>query len=99
MALHREKNITYDKIRQRFFWYKIAADINGYVESCEQCQKQGDLKSPTVELKRFVNGVCKQLHELTGIEQCYVCLSPSGERIGRTSKPNSKDFFAKGFRR
>ena len=99
MAFHREKNITYDKIRKRFFWYKIAADINGYVESCEQCQKQGDLKSPTVELKRFVNEVCKQLHELTGIEQSYVCLSPSGERIGRTSKPNNKDFFAQGFRR
>ena len=99
MALHREKNTTYDKIRQRLFCYKIAAGINVYVESCEQCQKQGDLNSPTVELKRFVNEVCKQLHELTGIEQSYVCLSPSGERIGRTSKPNNKDFFAQGFRR
>ena len=87
------------RLDKDFFCYKIAAGINVYVESCKQCQKRGDLNSPTVELKRFVNEVCKQLHELKGIEQSYVCLSPSGERIGRTSKPNNKDFFAQGFRR
>ena len=51
MASHRGKNTTYDKIAQIFFWHNIAADINEYVKSCEQCQKQGDLKSPKAELK------------------------------------------------
>ena len=51
MASHRGKNITYDKIAQRLFWHNIAANINEYVKSCKQCQKQGDLKSPKVELK------------------------------------------------
>ena len=51
MGSHRGKNTTYDKIAQRYFWHNIAADINEYVKSCEQCQKQGDLKSPKVELK------------------------------------------------
>ena len=35
----------------KIFWYNIAADINEYDESCEQYQKQDDLKSPKVELK------------------------------------------------
>ena len=35
----------------KIFWYDVAADINEYDESCEQCQKQDDLKSPKVELK------------------------------------------------
>ena len=35
---NRGKNTTYDKIAQRFFWHNIAADISGYVKSCEQCQ-------------------------------------------------------------
>jgi len=45
-----EKNTTCEKIAQRFCWHNIAADINEYVKSCEQCQKQGDLKSPKIEL-------------------------------------------------
>ena len=46
-----EKDTLYDKIVQNFFLHNIAADINEYVKSFEQCQKQGDLKSPKVELK------------------------------------------------
>ena len=51
MVSHRGKNNEYDKIAQRLFWHNIGADINEHVKSCEQCQKQGDLKSPKVELK------------------------------------------------
>ena len=36
----RAKSTTYDKIAQRYFWHNIAVDINEYVKSCEQCQKQ-----------------------------------------------------------
>ena len=50
MASHRGKNTTYDKIAQRFFWHN-AANISEYIKSCEQCQKQGDLKSLRVGLK------------------------------------------------
>ena len=165
----------YDKIAQRFFWHNIAADINEYVKCCQQCPKQGDLKSPKVELKsipvpsivmkqvgmdicnlpevdgyrhvivlidyfskwseakptkdksaltvaqflygvmcwpgcfeiqindqgqEFVNEVCKQIHELMGAEQRVTCcLSTSGERIGRTSKPNNKKLSGKRFGR
>ena len=51
MTSHRGKNTTYDKIPQRFFWHNIAADVNEYVKSFEQCKKQSDLKSPKVEFK------------------------------------------------
>ena len=51
MVSRRGKNTTYDKIDQRFFWYNIAADISEYSKSCEQCQKQVDLKSPKADLK------------------------------------------------
>ena len=40
IASHRGKNTMYDKIAQRFFWHNIAADINEYVKSCEQCQNK-----------------------------------------------------------
>ena len=63
MASHRWKNITYDKIEGRFFGHNIAADINEYVKSCEQCQKQSDLNSPKVELKSIpvLSSVMKQV--------------------------------------
>ena len=51
MASHRRKNTTYDEIAHNFFWHNIATDIDEYVKSCEQCQKEGNLKSPKVELK------------------------------------------------
>ena len=66
MASHRGKNTTYDKIEGRFFGHNIAADmlrVYGYVKSCEQCQKQSDLKSPKVELKSIpvLSSVMKQV--------------------------------------
>ena len=42
---------TYEKIAQRFFWYNISNDISDFVKKCEQCQKQGELKSPKANLK------------------------------------------------
>ena len=51
MASHRGKNTTNDKITQKLFWHNIAANINEYVKSCKQCQKQSDLKSQKVDLK------------------------------------------------
>ena len=51
MASHRGKNSTHEKIAQRLFWYNISNDISDLVKKCEQCQKQGDLKSPKADLK------------------------------------------------
>ena len=51
MTTHRGKISTYEKIAQRFYWYNISDDISDFVKKCEQCQKQGDLKSQKVDLK------------------------------------------------
>ena len=42
---------TYEKVAQRFVWHNISNDISDFVKKCEQCQKQGDLKSPKTDLK------------------------------------------------
>ena len=47
MASHRDKNSVYEKTAQRFFWYNISN------KKYEQCQKQGDLKSPKADLKQY----------------------------------------------
>ena len=46
-----EAKIQRMKNSQRFFWYNISNDISDFVKKCEQCQKQGDLKSPKADLK------------------------------------------------
>ena len=46
-----EAKIQRMKNLQRFFWYNISNDISDFVKKCEQCQKQGDLKSPKADLK------------------------------------------------
>ena len=46
-----EAKIQRMKNWQRFFWYNISNDISDFVKKCEQCQKQGDLKSPKADLK------------------------------------------------
>ena len=52
--------------------------------------------------QRSRTGICKRSMQTTTwmnmsrAESC-VCLSPSVKRIGRTSKPNSKELFGKGF--
>ena len=51
LASHRGNKSTYEKIAQRFFWYNISNDISDFVKKCEQCQKQGELKSPKANLK------------------------------------------------
>ena len=50
--------------------------------------------------QEFVYEVCKQLYELTGVEQrATSCLLKSVERIGRMSKPNNKELFGNVFGR
>ena len=44
----KPKGFVLERCKQ---YYYIAADINEYVKSCEQCQKQGDLTSTNLELK------------------------------------------------
>ena len=50
-ASHRDKNSMYEKIAQIFFWYNISNDISDFFKKCGHCQKQGDLKSPKIDLK------------------------------------------------
>ena len=70
MASHRGKNLTYEKIARRFFWYNISNDISDFAKKCEQCQKQGDLKSPKADLKPIPipSTVMKQV----GVDICHV---------------------------
>ena len=51
LSSHRGKNSTYEKISARFFWCNISADVADYIRTCEQYEKQGNLKSPKAELK------------------------------------------------
>ena len=51
MVSDRDKKSTYEKIAQRFFWCNTSNDISDFVKKYEQCQKQGDLKSPKADLK------------------------------------------------
>ena len=48
---HIEEKILRVTRLPKDFWHNIAADISGCIKSCELPQKQGDLKSPKVELK------------------------------------------------
>ena len=68
LSAHRGKNSTYEKIAARFFWYKISADVVDYIRTCEQCQKQGDLKSAKSELKSIP--VPSQVMKQVGIDIC-----------------------------
>ena len=44
MASHKGRDSAYSKISERFFWYSIYKDVQSYIQSCENCRKQGDLK-------------------------------------------------------
>ena len=50
MDSHRGRDSTYSKISKRFFWYSVYIDVESYVKSCENCQKQGDFKLKTHKL-------------------------------------------------
>ena len=41
MASHKRRDSTYSKISERFLWYSIYKDVESYITSCENCQKQG----------------------------------------------------------
>ena len=63
-----KKNIRYKKIPGRFFWHNIAAGINDYVKRFQQCQRQGNLKSPKVELKLIP--VPSRVMKQVGVDIC-----------------------------
>ena len=44
MASHKGRDRTYSKISERFCWYSIYKDDESFLKSCENCQKQVDLK-------------------------------------------------------
>ena len=92
MASHRGKNTTYDKIVQRSFWHNIVADINEYVKSCKQCQKQGDLKSPKVELKSIPvpSSVMKQVTSVTFQRSMGIVMSSSWLTIFQNGRKRNR---------
>ena len=44
MVPHKGRHSFYTKVSEPFFWYSIYGDVESYIKSCENCQKQGDLK-------------------------------------------------------
>ena len=68
MASHKGKNSTYEKVAQRFFWNSIANDVNDFIRSCNQCQKEGDLKSPKTELKSI--SIPASVMKQVGVDIC-----------------------------
>ena len=68
LASHRGKNSTYQTIAARFFWYNISSDVRQFIRTCEQCQKQGDLKSPKAELKPVP--VPSEVMKQVGVDVC-----------------------------
>ena len=47
LTSHKGRNSTYSKISECSFWYSIYKVVASYIKSCENCQKQGDLKLKT----------------------------------------------------
>ena len=37
---HRERDATYTKVRNRFYWKRLYTDVDKFVQSCEKCQKR-----------------------------------------------------------
>ena len=43
LSSHFGRNATWDKILQRFYWYTIYEDVDGFIKQCADCQKQATL--------------------------------------------------------
>ena len=82
MVPHKGRHSFYTKVSERFFWYSIYGDVESYIKSCENCQKQGDLKLkmssnllnipvPSNVMKQVVVDLCGQ-PEVDGYR--YVCI-------------------------
>ncbi|XP_056132883.1 uncharacterized protein LOC130109943 [Lampris incognitus] len=50
-AGHFGRDRMMEKIRKRFYWHSITADVDDWVSTCEQCQKFEKVKTESPELK------------------------------------------------
>ena len=41
IAAHFATKVTFEKIREKYYWPKMYEDVKTYVESCDQCQRRG----------------------------------------------------------
>src|SRR3954465_1764593 len=41
ISAHFATKVTFDKVRERYYWPKMYKDIEEYVKSCNQCQRRG----------------------------------------------------------
>ena len=39
LAAHRDRDSTYQKISERFFWHGMIEDIKEYIKICKSCQQ------------------------------------------------------------
>ena len=54
--LHKKKSLRYS------FTNNISADVVDYIRTCEQCQKQGDLKSPKAVILEILKHRLQKLY-------------------------------------
>ncbi|GBB97342.1 hypothetical protein RclHR1_02970017 [Rhizophagus clarus] len=45
LAAHFGIRATQEKIKEKYYWKGMDRDIEGYVKSCEQCQRRGEISS------------------------------------------------------
>ena len=41
ISAHFATKVTFEKVREKYYWPKMYEDIKTYVESCDQCQRRG----------------------------------------------------------
>ena len=50
---HRRRDSTYTKVRNRFYWKGLYTDVDKFVQSCEQCQRESLIDTTNLSTLRF----------------------------------------------
>ena len=84
LVAHRDRESTYQKISDRFFWHGMIEDIKEYIKICKSWQQQGKIFkkiSPELKCIPVPNEVMKQigidlctLPEVDGFKHLIVCI-------------------------
>ena len=64
MTSHRDRESTYQKLSERFFWHGMVNDVKNYIKNCENCQRQSNTFkkiSPQLQSIPVPTDVMKQL--------------------------------------
>ena len=85
IAFNKGRDSAHSKISEHFVWYSIYKDVKSYIRSCENCEKQGDLKLKT-NSKLHSMPVPWNVMRQAGVDLCglpevdHLTISVSGQR-------------------